>query len=160
MAAAAAIAGATSDTWATEIGRRGGSVPRSVISGKHLPAGTSGAISAIGTFGSIAGSLLIATVAAGGSALDAWIDASAVAVFGAVGMSGVAGSFLDSVLGATLQGLWRCPACNILTESTIHRCGTATRLERGYSFMDNDLVNAVSITGAGLVGLLLSLLWT
>jgi uncharacterized membrane protein len=76
-------------------------------------------------------------------------------VFIVFGISGIGGSLFDSVLGATLQGIWWCPACDALTESATHHCGSSTSLQRGVSFMDNDLVNAIAITGAGIVGLVL-----
>lgn len=159
IAAAAAMAGATADTWATEIGRRSSSLPRSIVSWKPLSPGTSGAISALGTTGSVAGALLIATTAAAGSVAGLWIDADALPVLLVVGISGIAGSLLDSVLGATLQGTWWCPTCEAVTESAVHRCGTPTRLRQGISVIDNDLVNAISIGGAGFTGLVLSVLW-
>lgn len=151
-AAASAIAGATADTWATEIGRRSGQRPRSIITWQPLAPGTSGAISVVGTAGSGAGALLIAALAAAGSAADVWIDAPVPHILIVVAIAGFAGSLLDSLLGATLQALWWCPACDVLTESPVHRCGTVARLRRGVAFMNNDLVNAVSITGAGAVG--------
>jgi len=153
VAAAAAIAGATADTWATEIGRGSTSAPRSIITGKALPPGTSGAISAIGTLGSAAGAVVIAGLAALGAATNVWIAAPALGVFFTVAVAGVAGSLLDSVLGATVQGIWWCSACDQETELASHHCGSRVDLVRGFAFMDNDRVNAISIAGAGGAGL-------
>lgn len=160
LAAASAIAGATADTWATEIGRHSGTPPRSIITRNPVPPGTSGAVSALGTTGSITGAVLIAAIAALGAAADVWAHAATLPVLIVVGFSGVIGSLLDSLLGATVQGIWWCPACNPYTESAVHQCGTTTRLQRGISFMDNDLVNAISIAGAGMSGLVLAFVWT
>ena len=155
VASASAIAGATADTWATEIGRASSSPPRSIVSGKRLAPGTSGAISVIGTCGSVAGAVLIAALAAAGTSAGVWVDAPTAVVFAVVAIAGVAGGVLDSVLGATLQGIWWCPACGVETESPRHQCGSATRLVRGVAIMTNDLVNALALAGAAAVGMLL-----
>lgn len=155
VGAAAAIAGATADTWATELGRTSSSPPRSVVTGKRLPPGTSGAVSAIGTLGAVAGAVLVAALAALGAATGVWLDSPAGSVFLAVAAAGVAGALLDSVLGATVQGIWWCASCDEATETAVHSCGSPTSLVRGLRFLDNDGVNAVSIAGAGLAGMLL-----
>ena len=155
VTSASAIAGATADTWATEIGGTSTSPPRSIVTGKRLAPGTSGAISVIGTLGSVAGAILIAALAALGANMRVWVDAPAPGVFLVVALAGGAGSLLDSVLGATVQGIWWCPACNRATESPHHVCGSATTLVRGAAIMTNDLVNAIAISGAAAVGMLL-----
>lgn len=155
VGAAAAIAGATADTWATEIGRASSSPPRSIVTGRTMSPGTSGAVSATGTAASAAGAVLIAALAALGAAAELWVDAAASGIFTAVAVAGIAGALLDSVLGATVQGGWWCPTCDEATESTRHHCGSPTRLVRGMGFMDNDLVNAASVAGAGGLGMLL-----
>lgn len=159
LAAAAAIAGAAADTWATEIGRRSATLPRSVVTWQPVAPGTSGAISALGTSGAVGGAVLIASLAATGSTTGLWIDSPAFAVFAIIAFSGLAGSLLDSMLGATLQGLWWCPACETFTESRVHRCGTTARLQQGVSFIDNDLVNAIAVAGAGTLALALGMIW-
>jgi uncharacterized membrane protein len=67
--------------------------------------------------------------------------------------SGFAGSTVDSLLGATVQAMYCCPACHKITERhPRHTCGTPTTLERGWGWLNNDLVNfTCSLVGA-LVG--------
>ncbi len=99
LAFAGALAAATADTWATEIGRFSPTPPRLITNGARVPAGTDGGMTLLGTVGGIAGAGLIAGLAVGlgpgGSGLGL---AMRVAVAGIIGM------LLDSLLGATVQG--------------------------------------------------------
>ena len=90
---AGALAAATADTWATEIGSHSGTQPR-LITGKPVPAGTDGGMTLLGTTGGIAGAGLVAGLSYG----FGHRGALAVAVAGVVGM------LVDSLLGATVQG--------------------------------------------------------
>lgn len=159
IASAAGIAAATADTWATEIGRRGNRQPRSIVSWRPMVTGSSGAISALGTAGSGAGALLIAALASAGTEAGVWVSATAAGVFVVILIAGFAGSLLDSVLGATVQGRWWCPSCEADTESAVHHCGGQAQPRHGVSLIDNDVVNAVSIAGAGSIGLVLAMSW-
>ncbi len=78
----------------------------------------------------------------------------------AAGAAGLLASFLDSLLGATVQAQYRCPNCDHLTEHhPTHTCGTATELVSGRGWLGNDQVNLVaSIAGAGLAPFLWSAL--
>ncbi|HWZ60043.1 MAG TPA: DUF92 domain-containing protein [Gemmatimonadaceae bacterium] len=131
-----ALATSTADTWATEIGTLAGRSPRSIVSLRIVPAGTSGGVTVPGTVASLAGAAMIAASAVllGWPPIVAW-----PAVVG-----GVAGALADSVLGAVWQVRRRCPSCNILTERRVHPCGAATVPAGGISWLDNDAVNALS----------------
>lgn len=160
VASASAIAGAASDTWATEIGRFSQSPPRIITTWKIVPPGTSGAISTIGTLGSLAGSLLIALVAASGTFVGWTIPGiSAWTLVGIVTVAGLAGSLVDSFLGATVQAEYRCPSCNQATERSTHGCGTPATLTRGLRWMNNDAVNLAAILGSACTGFSLHLIW-
>jgi len=119
LAFAGSLAAATADTWATEIGRFSPTPPRLITNGARVPAGTDGGMTLLGTVGGIAGAGLIAGLSL---------------VLGqrgtlAIGVAGVVGTLLDSLLGATVQGKVR--------------------------WMDNDAVNLVAtLTGAACVGLM------
>ncbi len=137
---AGAIAAATADTWSTEIGTLARSAPRSIVSGRSVPTGTSGGVTILGTMASVAG--------AGFIALLAWLVAwPAAAVPGAI-VGGLAGSTADSLLGATLQSRRWCATCSAPTERDRHRCGAATMPAGGLSWLGNDGVNALA-SGVG-----------
>ena len=86
---AGALAAATSDTWASEIGRHSRSLPRLITNGRPVPAGTDGGITVLGTAGGLAGAALIGFLS-GRPAV--------------VSIAGFAGMLVDSLLGATIQG--------------------------------------------------------
>ncbi|HEV8598607.1 MAG TPA: DUF92 domain-containing protein [Gemmatimonadales bacterium] len=143
-----ALAAAAADTWATSLGAWSPRDPRHLLSGARVPCGTSGGVSLVGTLGGVAGALLVA----GTAALLAGSPALLLAGFGI----GVGGMFLDSLLGAAVQGRYRCPACGTPSERRRHLCGAPTQLVGGWRWLDNDAVNAVATTAAGLAA---GLLW-
>lgn len=140
----AALATAAADTWATSVGGWSRSDPRFILSGKPVPAGTSGAVSFLGTAGGLLGGLTVA-VSAGLIARHPPLIASC-SVIGGLGM------MLDSLLGATAQARFHCPACHQPTERARHRCGTNARLMGGVSWLNNDAVNAIATSGGALLG--------
>jgi uncharacterized protein (TIGR00297 family) len=126
---AGALAAATADTWATEIGRHSPTPPRLISNGTPVPAGTDGGITLLGTTGGIAGAAFIGglSVVLGPRAVGpglthpGWFAVS-------VGTAGVAAMLIDSLLGATLQGRLR--------------------------WLNNDAVNlAATLSGAALAAL-------
>jgi uncharacterized membrane protein len=144
---AGALAASAADTWATEIGTLTKVNPRSIISGKTVPPGTSGGISLAGTAAAVVGALFIAAAA--------WLAQWPVP-FAAVAIGGVAGALLDSLLGATAQARRWCDLCARSTERLVHNCGTPTRHAGGLMGFDNDAVNAVCSGVGALVAILLS----
>jgi uncharacterized membrane protein len=148
-----AVATATADTWATEIGTGFKSEARLITTGQVVPAGTSGGVTLVGSLGSMAGAAIIGLTAL----LMAPVGGALVgrcAIAGILG--GVTGSVVDSLLGATIQARRRCPVCRRPTERRVHCDGTPTLHAGGARFIDNDVVNAVAgIIGAGTAVLLL-----
>jgi uncharacterized protein (TIGR00297 family) len=142
---AGALAAATSDTWATEVGTLARRPPRSIITGRPVPAGTSGGVSLPGTVAALVGAGFIAFCAR----LVGWSPATAWAAL----IGGVAGSTADSLLGATLQARRWCVPCGAATERTTHPCGAATVPAGGVGWLDNDRVNLLS----GLIGAVVGL---
>ena len=67
-------------------------------------------------------------------------------------ISGVLGSIVDSILGATLQGRYECPICSQETERRTH-CNCLTSLKKGYAFIDNNLVNLGSTAVGALIAM-------
>ena len=94
---AGALAAATADTWATEIGRYSRKPPRLITTGKPVPAGTDGGMTLVGTVGGIAGAAFMAALA--------FLFEPRVAV--AVVVAGILGMLLDSLRGAMVQGAVR-----------------------------------------------------
>ncbi|TAM56560.1 DUF92 domain-containing protein [bacterium] len=138
---AGALAAATADTWATEIGTRWGGTPRHPLTLRLLPAGISGGMTLAGTLGGIAGAAAIALAA----------QRLGVAAFAGVALAGIGGTLLDTLLGATLQAQRRCAQCRELCETDPHRCGAQTTLVRGLPALDNDAVNfAATLCGAAV----------
>jgi uncharacterized membrane protein len=66
----------------------------------------------------------------------------------------VAGAFADSILGAAVQLRRWCDRCESPTEQDVHVCGTATRISGGIAWIDNDMVNLLSVVLGGLISLL------
>lgn len=146
--AAGAIAASTADTWATEIGTLADHPPKLITTGETVPTGTSGGVTWAGTLAGLAGAASIAGLAL----LLGWgIRAALAAVAG-----GIAGSLVDSVVGATLQRRRWCEQCGKPTERLLHNCGTTTRPHGGIRWVDNDVVNAVSSATGAVVGLVLA----
>jgi uncharacterized protein (TIGR00297 family) len=152
---AGAMAAVNADTWATELGVLSKQAPRLVTTGKPVERGTSGGITLLGTLAALGGAAFVALIAALFSLGDeAW------ALLLAATLGGLAGSFFDSLLGATVQAIYRCPQCGKETERhPRHTCGVETVQVRGWSWMNNDLVNlSCSLAGALVTALLLNLL--
>ena len=71
----------------------------------------------------------------------------------------MAGTTCDSLLGATVQAMYYCPACQTETERRIHRCGTPTQPLRGFAWMYNDAVNFLATACGSAVAIGLGLLY-
>jgi uncharacterized protein (TIGR00297 family) len=144
---AGSLAASAADTWATEIGTLYGDAPRSILTWRLVPVGTSGGVSAIGSLGAIAGSAFVAALVL---ALG-WV----LPLAAGVSIGGIAGAVADSVLGASVQSRRWCDVCNRATEREMHDCGSATRHVAGARWIDNDMVNFLSGAFGGLVSVVL-----
>jgi len=143
----AALAAASADTWATELGTLAKGTPRLVTTFRSVPAGTSGGITLTGLMSSLAGSLLVA--------LSGWVFVGTVMTLVMVSLCGLAGSLIDSFLGATVQAQYACGECGKVTERREH-CDQSTERVSGLAWMNNDWVNVLGIVGAtALAGLII-----
>jgi uncharacterized protein (TIGR00297 family) len=126
---AGALAAATADTWATEIGAFSPSPPRLITSGAPVPRGASGGITPLGTAGGVLGAAVMGCLT--------WVlGPRDLRLAGVVAFAGVGGMFVDSLLGATAQGAFR---------------DEPVQPRRGYAWVDNDGVNlAATLAGAGV----------
>jgi len=147
VAAVCALAAASGDTWSTEIGSLLGGPTRLITTMCPAPAGTSGGVSFGGTVAAPIGGAFVGLagfVASNRIGPIAWLVLTALA--------GLAGSAIDSLLGATVQGVWRCPRCGTTIEVPTHQiCDAQAILVRGWRWLDNDAVNLLAtICGAAL----------
>jgi uncharacterized protein (TIGR00297 family) len=157
---AAALAAATADTWATEIGVLSTRPPRRITDGKLTSRGDSGSVSLLGLVAAFGGSALIAGLVIAvwpvGSRPDALHERwfwGAVLV-----LAGFLGSLVDSWLGATFQTVYFCPVCCKETEQSLfHQCGATTCQIRGVQWLQNDVVNAFCTVSAVLFITIVSL---
>lgn len=151
-----ALAAANSDTWATELGILNRKPPLMVLTGRAVEPGTSGAVSLVGTLAATAGAALIGLLAWLANPLSDMMSESLWLV-GLVLIAGLAGSFIDSILGATVQAVYTCPKCIKETEKhPLHNCGSTTTIIRGWKWLNNDLVNfGCTFSGAILALILL-----
>ena len=146
------MATVNADTWATEIGGMSKSIPRSIVSGKQVTAGTSGGITGLGLIASLLGGAFIGLV---GGIFNQFgesheVNSSIVILVLLSAIAGLAGSLIDSWLGATLQVMFRCEVCGKTIEKQEH-CNQKARQIRGLRGMSNDVVNAGSSFIGGVI---------
>lgn len=134
-----AFAAACADTWATEIGGYFRQPTFSIRTGKAVLPGTNGGISISGTIGSILGATLIAFCTA----------LYAPNAFLMILCAGFLAALFDSLLGATLQGIYQDENGVETEKAAPHR-----PLIRGYSWLNNDAVNLAANTLGALIALL------
>ncbi|MBI2619145.1 MAG: DUF92 domain-containing protein [Ignavibacteriales bacterium] len=138
------LAAVTADTWGTEIGLLSGRKPLLITSFKPVAAGSSGGVTLPGSAGGLGGSLLI-----GVSALP-WLPDARILPW--IVLAGLAGSLFDSFLGATVQGIYRCPVCGKSTERKRHCNNQPTVRRMGIEGINNDAVNwGCALMGAGVI---------
>jgi uncharacterized protein (TIGR00297 family) len=151
---AGALAAANADTWATELGTLNPGPPHLITNlGKRIERGASGGVSWLGTLAALGGAALIALaaglVSTGGGIL----------FFAAVTASGLIGSLVDSLLGATVQAMYFCPLDRKETEKhPLHGCGTRTVPLRGWKWMNNDSVNFLCTAAGGALAVGLAMI--
>jgi len=146
-----ALATASGDTWATEIGPLSSRAPRSLIGLHRVPAGTSGAVSGLGLGATAMGGGLVGLV------FGLWEPSELVAWTVLGGVSGAAGAFVDSLLGARLQARFFCDRCARSCEGSVHHCGARSRHTGGLRWFSNDAVNLVATICGATLGALLRL---
>jgi uncharacterized protein (TIGR00297 family) len=150
-----ALATATADTWATELGVLSPHQPRLITTGKPVGPGTSGGVTLLGTGAGAVGALALGLVF--------WLlqrcpkslaSLPLIALF-----SGLSGSIVDSILGATVQAMYYCPTCEKETERYVHKCGTRTLPLRGIAWLNNDVVNFIATLSGALTAMGIAV-WT
>lgn len=145
------LAAMSADTWATELGVLSPGLPRLITTGRPVPRGTSGGVSTLGMIATLAGGAFIALL----GAVAPESAGRAGLVFLSAWVAGIAGSLLDSWLGATVQAMYYCAEEGVETERVIHTCGRATQFRRGWRWLNNDGVNLISSLSGTLIALAL-----
>lgn len=161
-----AMATVNADTWATELGVLSKTPPRLITNGRVVAVGTSGGVTPLGTLAAFCGALFIGSLAflLSLSAPDPLLNLARsrdLLLFPlGFAIAGLVGSFFDSLLGATVQAIYFCDFDQKETESAVHRCGRATRLIRGWRWLDNDWVNFMaSVFGSMLAMMGYGVVW-
>ncbi len=146
-----ALASATSDTWASEIGILSQKKPRSIISFKPADAGSSGGVTLLGFWGAAIGSFSLAITGGWIFYRLAHINFTWYHIFSIFAI-GVFSQTVDSILGASLQAKYLCPVCQKTIEKPTHLEHGPARCVAGFSWVDNSVVNLFSIIIGTLVG--------
>ncbi|MEO8636498.1 MAG: DUF92 domain-containing protein [Gemmatimonadales bacterium] len=142
------LAAAAADTWATACGAWSPTLPVHLLTGRQVPAGSSGGVTVLGTAGAALGAGLVGLASA--AVAESWSLFSPALLLGMLGMA------VDSMLGAAAQGRFHCTGCDQLTERRVHRCGLPTRHTGGLAWLTNDAVNALATGTATVLGWWLS----
>lgn len=150
-----AVTTAYADTLATEIGLLYPKDPRLITNMKPVSTGTPGGVSPYGTAAQLLSVITISPIVTmllpSNDKFQLFLN-----IFALLLIAGFLGSFLDSVLGATIQGIYRCEVCGKLTEKRFH-CGTEAKKVKGSRYVDNNVVNLIAtIFGATISYILVS----
>ncbi|MCD8508755.1 MAG: DUF92 domain-containing protein [Bacillus sp. (in: Bacteria)] len=146
LAFIASLGAATSDTWASEIGRMSRGKPIHVLTGRKLLHGQSGGITFIGTVGALGGSAFISALGWLLYNLEILAPISHYP-FLLILLAAFLGQWADSFAGAVMQGSFKCSICQGATEKRIH-CGEKTILIKGMKTINNDVVNHICTLSA------------
>lgn len=172
VVAAGALAASTADTWASEVGIYSKNPPVNILTRKPMQRGLSGGVSPLGLAATAVASVLCALLALVLFAAFGFSLPANVAAFVCISVCGVAGSLVDSVLGARVQAKYRIVhgsdrqqeasvanqkvAAVPLVES-VPAGDVAYQLASGYAWVTNDIVNFMSGVAAVLLGLIIAL---
>ncbi len=129
------IAGSLSDTLASSIGTLSKAKPINIFTFKKLKIGESGGVSLLGLFISLLGGMIIGAIYL--------ISQFNLLNFVLISIMGFSGSFFDSIVGTLYEAKFQCIKCHQKTDDKTH-CNKKTKLIKGYSFMDNNMVNLLS----------------
>jgi len=146
-----ALASATADTWATEIGIFSRSKPRSILSLRPVAPGSSGGVTALGFAAAMVGAALVGF--SGLLASGLWnprsFPWSVLIIITAVA---VAAQTVDSVLGDRLQAKYLCSGCQKRLEAMCRHHRDACSHVSGVTWLDNNVVNMLAVVAGTAIG--------
>lgn len=151
VAITAGFAAAASDTWAGEVGVLSSRQPRLLWGWTTVEAGQSGGVTMLGLLGALLGAATLASI--GFLAGLTW------PFVGLALACGFAASLLDSLLGATVQALYQ-DSSGQWTEKPFGTQGNAHLRVRGWGWMNNDVVNVLSVALSTLLAFAIALILT
>jgi len=145
IASAAAFAGTTADTWASEIGSLSTEKPKYLLNKSQVDPGLSGGVTKLGFLASLLGAGLIGISFVAIMFLDRGFEMK-YAYYGIIVIAfGFLGSIVDSILGEKYQVKYYSNKYNgILTEKS-NENGKINKIATGNPIMDNNMVNFLSI---------------
>lgn len=146
-----AVGTAFADTLATEIGLFYRGRPRLITSFKRVEKGTPGAVSPYGYLGCLTALLILGALS--------WILGAASPQLALMLIpTGVIGTTIDSLLGAGIQGKYRCRRCGRIVENP-HHCGQSAEYLSGIRWMNTHVVNLISTSlGAAILAAITAVL--
>jgi uncharacterized protein (TIGR00297 family) len=144
-----ALATATADTWATEIGTRFGKKTYNVFTFHRMKKGLSGGVTLAGFLASIIGAFMIAAISfIRFNETDALCGLVLVKVLPVITIAGFIGALLDSIIGATLQAKYKLPDGSIAEVKS-----EGAVLHSGISFIGNNATNLIATLWGGLLAI-------
>ncbi len=136
FASFAVLAEEFADSLASDIGRLSKHHPIDILKFKKVKPGISGGISLLGVISALISSFIATSIP------FAFFITEWKALLVVLGVSFV-GMFIDSILGSSLQVLYRCPVCGEQTEKPIH-CNVTAEQIKGCKVIDNSMVNLLT----------------
>lgn len=141
LAMVGTIAGATSDTWASEIGILSKKTPVSILTFKPIAAGLSGGITLLGTVASFLGASFIAVLFLVFFFWKVQSIKQAFIYIIIIVLSGFISSVIDSILGILIQEKFQLEN-QVITE--VKGQDISTMLYSGIKGIDNNMVNLIT----------------
>lgn len=144
-----ALATATADTWATEIGTRFGKKTYNVFTFRPMKKGLSGGVSLVGFLASMIGAFFIAAISLFRfNDTDSLCGLVLVKVLPVIAIAGTVGALLNSIIGATIQAKYKLPDGSITEVKSEDAV-----LISGISFIGNNATNLIATMWGGLIAI-------
>ena len=149
-----ALATATADTWATEVGMKFGKNTYNIFTFRRVKKGLSGGVSVVGFFASIIGAFCIAAISLiRFNESDPLCGLVLVKVLPVITIAGFIGALLDSIIGATIQAKYTLPDGSIREVKS-----EGVVLHSGIRFIGNNATNLIATLWGGILAIWLGMM--